>query len=693
MNKSAKYELDLSIEKIPFVGKKRAEKLAQKNIYTISDLLYFLPRKHLDRSNILKIGEVRLGEEVTCLGEIKSVETKRIGALKITEAILFDSSGYLFLTWFGERKIEKTLRAGTRISVSGTVSSYRGRLQMENPEFEIIEDENTIELLNTGKIVPVYPGINGISQRFLRKLIKEVLEKTYITENLPAEIVINENLLPRASALYEIHFPQNNNLLNKALYRLRFEELFLLQTALAHLKSIYSSPEMGIAHKGDERLVNEFLKKLNIELTGSQKNAIDEIIEDLKKKKPMNRLLQGEVGSGKTIVAIAAALYVSSAGHQVAFMAPTEILSQQQFYKYGEHLNSMGFQCEIFTSSVKGQKRKKILEEVREGKVKILFGTHALISDDVAFKSLGLVIIDEQHRFGTLQRLLLREKGKNPDLLIISATPIPRTLALTVFGDLDITTIYERPTGHDLKNQIDTFVLTPEKKEKAYEHLREEILKGNRAYVIVPLVEESPKLQAKTIDEAIKHLQKYVPVNEIGILHGRQSFVEKQTVLENFKKGKIKVLVATTVVEVGVDVPEATLMIIENAERFGLSQLHQLRGRVGRGKEKSYVYAISSFPTEESAKRLEVFTKVYDGFVLAEEDLKLRGEGDVFGYRQSGPSGLKFASLAKDLELLEKVRKESFSYYERFKNKSISVKMMLEEAGKRYGNLELALKA
>lgn len=687
------FTLDDPIQSIPSIGKRIAESLSKRNINTVEDLLYFFPRRYLDRSRIVKIGEIQAGQEITCLGVVKSIETRRVGKLKITQAILYDGTGYLFLIWFGERRVEKLLGNNLRISVSGKATYYKGRLQIDNPEFEIIEDESTLNLVNTGKIVPVYPSIPNISQKFLRKLVLYALEKTYISEILPAEVVINEELLPRHNAFYEVHFPENNQLLEKAIYRFRFEEIFILQTALAHLKFNYQKPDAGIAHSGSKELVDKFIGALGVSLTESQKKAINEIIRDLKSSKPMNRLLQGEVGSGKTIVALSAAIFVASGGFQVAFMAPTEILAQQQYERYAPFIEKLGIKSALLTSSTKGRQRNNIIEGIRNGTINIAFGTHSLIYDEVRFKNLGFVIIDEQHRFGTMQRLMLREKGKNPDLLIVSATPIPRTLALTVFGDLDITSLKERPTGYDLMTQVKTVHLNTDNRHIAYEHLRKEIESGKKGFIVVPLVEESEKLEAKSVKDALNFVTKYIDKELIRVIHGKQTSQEKIVAIDDFRKGRARVLVSTTVVEVGIDVSDATVMIIENAERFGLSQLHQLRGRVGRGKDKAFVFAISDLPTEESAMRIGAFVNNFDGFKLAEEDLRLRGEGDILGYRQSGPSSLKFAQYARDLELLEKIRELSFNYYLRFNVNSNSVKMILREASNRYANLELALKA
>lgn len=686
-------ELDTPLENIPFIGSRTAKSLKNKGLHTLGDLINFFPRKHLDRSKISKIAAAALHETVTCVGTVRSIDVRKKGNLKITEAAIFDGTGYLFLVWFGERSIEKAVKQGHTLSVSGKIELFKGRLQMENPEYEVIEDTNTLNLLSTGKIVPVYPSVNGTSQKRLRKIIFEALKCAHIPEILPAEVVVKEELLPRATAYHMVHFPESTELLERAMFRFRFEEIFVLQTALAHLKATYQNPRCGISLRGDTRKVECFISRTFGTLTPSQKKAIEEIISDMQKSTPMNRLLQGEVGSGKTVVALSAAVYAASSGYQSAFMAPTEILAQQQFEKYRDAIESEGFKCVILTSSVKGNARRKILESIEVGGAQIVFGTHALIYEGVKFKNLGLVIIDEQHRFGTMQRLLLRNKGKNPDLLVISATPIPRTMALTVFGDLDISTLKERPSGFELENQIETFHLPASSREKAYEHLAKEVEIGNQGFVVVPLIEESEKIEAKTIKEAARFAEKYVDGNLIGILHGRQSPEEKQKIIDDFRKGRLKVLVTTTVIEVGVDVPSATVMIIENAERFGLSQLHQLRGRVGRGKSKARVFAISDLPTEDSAKRMEIFVKTYDGFRLAEEDMRLRGEGEIFGYRQSGHSSLRLAQFSENIELLEKIRSMSFDYYRRFNHKSVSVKMILKEAAIKYPNLELAVKA
>lgn len=670
-------------------SKKTVEELKQKGILTVEDLLYFVPRKYLDRSKIVSIAEAKKGDYVTCIGTIKQIEARSTEkGKKITTAIIFDGTGYLYLVWFGERYIEKLLKENMTIAVSGNIGVYLNRLQMENPDFDILETNKLDELSSTGRIFPVYPLINKLNIKKIRKMIRDIFENCIIDEILPAEIVINEGLLPRSTALFEIHFPSSIEAVKLAHERLKFEEIFILQTALADLKSKYSSPELGIAVKGDLKKVLNFINILPISLTESQKTAINQLISDISSEKPMNRLLHGEVGSGKTVVALAAAVYTASGGYQSAFMAPTEVLAVQQFEKYRSYLEKTGIKCGLLISGMKQNEKRQTLKKLANGEIDIIFGTHALIYDDVKFSKLGLVIIDEQHRFGTMQRLLLKRKGKNPDVLTISATPIPRTLALTVFGDLDVTTLKERPSGKNIEEQIETLHFEYKNREKAYEILRQRVSEGESGFVVVPLVEDSQDIEAKSLRESYEYVTRFIPKELVGTLHGRQDSEEKFLTVKKFRAGEIRVLVATTVIEVGVDVPEASIMIIENGERFGLSQLHQLRGRVGRGTKKGTVIILSDFPTEESRLRIETFVKVTDGFKLAEEDLKIRGEGEIFGLRQTGPTDLKFTRLISDAELIEKVRRLAFKYYEQYKPESVSVKILLNESHKRFKNLD-----
>jgi ATP-dependent DNA helicase RecG len=665
------------------------QELKKRGIHTAEDLLYFVPRKYLDRSRIVSIAEARKGDYVTCIGTIKQIEAKTTSkGRKLTTAVIFDGTGYLYLVWFGERYIEKVLKEEMSIAVSGNIGVYLNRLQMENPDFDILDTQQLDELSNTGRIFPVYPALNRLSIRKIRKLIRSIFEKCIIDEILPADIVIKEGLLPRTAALFEIHFPSSAEAVRSAQERLKFEEIFILQTVMAHLRAQYGSPELGIAVRGNLDMVRKFISSLPVSLTESQKNAINQLIKDISSKKPMNRLLHGEVGSGKTIVALAAAVYTASGGYQSAFMAPTEVLAVQQFEKYRDYLEKTGVRSGLLISGMRQNEKRETLEKLASGDIDVVFGTHALIYDDVKFSNLGLVIIDEQHRFGTMQRLLLKRKGKNPDILTISATPIPRTLALTVFGDLDVTTLKERPFGRKIEEQIETLHFDYKKRREAYEILRDRVLKGESGFVVVPLVEDSEDIEAKSLREAYEFVTGIIPKELVGTLHGRQDSEEKYETVKRFKSGKIRVLVATTVIEVGVDVPEASIMIIENGERFGLSQLHQLRGRVGRGKRKGTVIILSDLPTEESRVRIETFVKITDGFRLAEEDLKIRGEGEIFGLRQTGPNDLRFTKLVSDGELIEKIRNLAFSYYEEYHRSSVSIKILLEEAHKRFRNLD-----
>ncbi len=688
------FKLNDPVSVIPGAGKKISDSLRRRNIKTLYDLLYFLPRRYIDRSLIRKIAEAKHGEVATFYGALKSITFRKSRqGIKLTEGIIFDGTGYLYLVWFGERKLEKYLREGIHLSVSGKVEFYKGRIQIQNPEFDILEEDEDNTLRKTGQIFPLYPAIEGVSPNILRKLILFALENTIIPELIPADILISEELFPGQTALYEAHFPSSKKNLEAALYRLKFEEIFILQSALAAIKKQYKDPQKGIVHDGSDDKVKLFLKETGFKLTESQASCIKEIIEDMKKPEPMNRLLQGDVGSGKTVVALTAAVFAASSGYQTAFMAPTEVLAYQQFQKYKAVLEATGIKSCIITGSTKTKEKKKLLEGIAEGNIDIVFGTHTLIYDEIVFGRLGMVIIDEQHRFGTMQRLLLRKKGKNPDLLIISATPIPRTLALTVYGDLDVSTLKEHPGMSGIEDRIETVVLASHEYEKAYRKLSEEVKEGRKGFVIVPLVEESEKINASSIEKIKSKLTHFIPEEKIGILHGRQPAEEKIDIIRKLREGLINVLLSTTVVEVGIDIPDATVMIIEDADRFGLSQLHQLRGRVGRGGMKAFVFALSSFPTENSAKRLEIFSRTSDGFLLAEEDLKMRGEGEITGQRQSGASDLKLARYASDRELLEKVRELSFSLFEKYKPEAASIKIILEEASSRFGNLEMVVEA
>lgn len=677
------------------IGAKRQQFLSSRGINTIEDLIYYFPRKYLDRSRVVSIGELKIGETATVIGLVRDISTRKTSKrnLYLTTAVVFDGTGYLNCVWFGRRNLENILKPETRLALSGKAEPYRGRIQFENPEFDILEEKSIEDAINTGKIVPVYPAAGKLGTAFFRRIIRQALSRIErIPENLPLEIIEELDLMNRDIAIRQIHFPDSEQLLDAAIHRFKLEELVIFQLAIAEVRKRFSSMFPGEKITASGRLMKQYIEQTGFTPTPSQAAAIKEIIRDLNSSRPMNRLLHGEVGSGKTFVSLAAALYVVEAGYQAAFMAPTEVLAAQHYRKTRPVLGSLGVTSCLITSAVSQKEKKALLEQISSGKINIAFGTHSLIEEGVKFSNLGLVIIDEQHRFGTLQRLRLREKSSLPNMLIMSATPIPRTLALTAFGDLDVSTLLERPGGSLAKN-VRTVHLNTGERDRAYRVLKRVVEQGSRAFIVVPLIEESEALDAAHLKSVLDYARKFVHADKIAVLHGKQSIDEKKATMDSFVKGDTPVLVATTVIEVGIDVADARLMIIENAERFGLSQLHQLRGRVGRKGEPSEVYVISDLPTPESRERIRVFTSVNDGFLLAEKDLELRGEGELDGTRQSGASSFRFASLTRDYEALKKAREVAFSYHQRYSSSDISVKIAIEEARRRFGQLELALKA
>lgn len=689
------FSLSDKLSHLSGIGSKRQQFLASRGITTIADLLYYFPRKYLDRSRITSIGELKLGETATVIASVREVTTRKASKrnLYVTTAVVFDGTGYLNCVWFGRRNLDNLLKEGTRLALSGKAEHYQGRVQFENPEFDILEEKTLEEALNTGKIVPVYQAAGSLNTAFFRKVIKQALAGIdQIPENLPIEIIEELELMNRDTALRQIHFPDSLELLKEAERRFKFEELIIFQLAIAEIKSRFETRYTGKKIFSPGKLLEKYIQQTGFTPTSSQKKAIEDIISDLNSSKPMNRLLHGEVGSGKTFVAMAAALYVVESGYQAAFMAPTEILASQHFSRNQDLLESIGVRSCLLTSAVSPKERRAVLGALASGEVDIVFGTHALIEEDVRFNNLGLVIIDEQHRFGTVQRLRLREKSQLPNLLIMSATPIPRTLALTAFGDLDVSTLTERPGG-DFSSRVRTIHLKSNERDSAYKKLAEVVEDEGRAFIVVPLINESDALDAEHLNSVVEYASKFVNREKIAVIHGRQNPEEKKLMLEKFISGVSPVLVATTVIEVGIDVKNARIMIIENAERFGLSQLHQLRGRIGRHGEKAEVFVVSDVPTPESMERIRAFTTISDGFELAEKDLILRGEGELDGVRQSGASSFRFASLARDYESLKRAREIAFRYHRKYSSKDISVKIAIEEAKRRFGHLELALKA
>lgn len=669
------------------VGPKVAYMLNKLGIYTANDLLYYFPRKHVDYSTRTRIKDLEPGMTTTIFGTIKSVEAfttkNNLGIIKVK---INDGSGSLSLNFFASKsskymleRMKSQFPKGSWIMVSGTakVNSYDGMLTLDKPTYSIMDDEvPDSSNLNMARIVPIYPLSENLNIKTLRKAIFNVLQ-TYESEIetvLPDFLVKKYDLMDKRTALRQIHFPDNKTNLDRAHYTLVFEEFFLIQLKLALIReennrNLTSIP-LEIKRDG---LVMKFINSLPFKFTGAQQRALNEILNDLNSEKPMQRLLQGDVGSGKTVVATAMLLAAVENGYQAAIMAPTEILAQQHFNNISKWLNPLGIRVELFLGSI-GKKQRKVSEtNLRNGQVDIAVGTHALIQENIEFANLGAVVIDEQHRFGVKQRLALRKKSRNPQVLTMTATPIPRTLAITLNGDLDLTIIDELPKGR--KPILTT--LTNSRKQIA-DLIRREVEAGRQAYIVYPLIDESETLSAKAATKERERWQNEVfPEYKIGLLHGKLKNDEKDDVMNKFKNKEYDILVSTTVVEVGVDVPNATVIVIENAERFGLSQLHQLRGRVGRSDLQSYCVLSSSTKSQETRARLNIMTQTNDGFVIAEKDLQIRGPGEFLGTRQSGLPDMIIADLVNDSKILELARSEAINFV---KNYNIKDFPLLENA-------------
>jgi len=648
----------ISIRYLKGIGPKREKVFAKAGINTISDLMYYFPRRYEDRTNLVPVSKLKLNEiqtikaKVLALGQHNSWHRRRFN---ITEVAVGDDTGKVSCVWFNRPYLKEYFKPGTEVILYGKVELYANKLQMSNPEFEIVADE-TDNQLSVGRLVPVYSLPEGFSQRTLRRLIKNTLDKYLpkIKECLPYDIRRRNNLINLAKGLLNIHFPENLDLQKEAYIRLSFEEFFLFQLPLV-LRKLRRKEKKGTAHKVDGELISNFISRLPFKLTHAQEKALEEIKVDMALPQPMQRILQGDVGSGKTIVATSACLMAIQGGYQAAFMVPTEILAWQHFNKIKEQVK--GVRVGLLTSSSEKKEKDKIHKQIANGDIDLIIGTHALLEGNVKFKSLGFVVIDEQHKFGVGQRALLPAKGVNPDVLIMTATPIPRTLAITIYGDLDVSVINELPPG---RLPVKTILFEQAQRNQAYKLAKDELKLGRQVYIIYPVIDESYVLDIA----GAKKMYADLKVGEfkdfkLGLIHGRLKQEEQDKVMDEFKSGKINLLVSTTVLEVGIDVPNATCMIIESAERFGLSQLHQLRGRVGRGKDESTCILISNAQTEEAKYRLNAMAKFSDGFRIAEEDLRIRGPGEFFGREQHGLSELKIANPLSQMQLLKRAREEA----------------------------------
>jgi ATP-dependent DNA helicase RecG len=644
------------------VGPQRAKTLAKLGLDTIEDaLVQHLPLRHEDRSQIIPLGRVSVGEDRTCAGTIAGISPPPRGRPRVPLVVMIrDASGFLNCAWFNQPYLTRVFKRGQHLIVHGKVQPYgRGPLQMMVKDYELVE-AGPDEMLHTGRLVPVYPLTEGLTQRPLRRLMKRLVDgwADQVGDPLPERIRSGRSLLPLSRAIRGAHFPESQEEHAAAHRRLVFDDFFLLEVGLA-IRRQREGRRRGFAMNPPGALVRRLRTSLPYTLTAAQERVWGEIRIDMAEPFPMSRLLQGDVGSGKTVVAALAILTAIEAGHQAALMAPTEILAEQHMMTLSQLLEPLGVRVVLLTGAVKGTARQEATAAVESGLAGCAIGTHALVQGSVGFRRLGLAVIDEQHRFGVAHRAALRGKGESPDVLVMTATPIPRTLALTLYGDLDLSVLDELPPG---RRPIVTVARAPSKRREIYDFLRKQIEDGRQIYVVCPLVEESEDSDLRAATEMAERLQREVfPERRVGLLHGRLRFQDKERVMREFKEGSVQVLVSTTVIEVGIDVPNASVMLVEHAERFGLSQLHQLRGRVGRGPWKSYCILLAGPSSEDGAQRIAAMTGTQDGFKIAEVDLGLRGPGDFFGTRQSGLPEFHVADLLRDGAMLEEARREAFA--------------------------------
>ncbi|MBU4305544.1 MAG: ATP-dependent DNA helicase RecG [Candidatus Omnitrophica bacterium] len=656
--------LTQSAQYLKGVGPKRIKSLNKLNIFTIKDLLYYFPRRYEDRGNFKPINKVEIGKFETIRGKVLTMGLRRLkGKMTLFQLAVGDNTGIIYAVWFNQPYMKDVFKIQDEVILYGKVDRYR-TLQINSPEYEIIRNDEEDSTIHTGRIVPIYPLTYDVSQRYLRTIAKRNLDSHLpeIEEFMEPDIIQGNSLICLEEALAAIHFPQSFAQLQKAKERLIFNEFFLLQLALGLKRRDIKESAKGIKFNISAGLLGRFKSRLPFTLTASQQKVVAEIEADMASQKPMNRLLQGDVGSGKTIVSIWAMVICVQNGFQAALMAPTEILAEQHHRTIKAMLEPLGVRVGVLTSGLKKKEKEAILAAAENHEIDILIGTHALIQDEMRCKKLGLVIIDEQHKFGVEQRIKLQKKGVMPDVLVMSATPIPRTLAITVYGDLDISTIRELPPG---RTPVETYWISEKKRRDLYVFLKKKITEKNQVYVVYPLIEQSKLKDLKAATIMFEHFRDEIfPECRVGLLHGRMKDAEKKAVMEAFKQGQLDILVATTVIEVGIDVANAAIMLIEHAERFGLSQLHQLRGRVGRGKKQAYCVLLSQGTSEDTLKRLRAMTSTTDGFKIAEYDLLIRGPGEFFGTRQHGMPELKIGNIITDRELLVLSRKEAFQYLE-----------------------------
>lgn len=671
--------MDDPIQFIKGVGPKKAILLQKLRLTAIEDFLYFLPFRYEDRSQVKKISALVPGEFATFTAEVLNAGVIYIGRRKrVFEVIFQDGTGTARAKWFrfNETYMLEKFKTGSKLIVSGKLTvNKRSGLELVHPDTERVEGETPVSP-ETGKTVPVYRTTEGLHQKSMRNILGNVLNKylPLVDEIIPEDILHRHKFPARPDAFYQAHFPSSEGYSAKDLdafktpaqQRLVFEELFLIQTGLAFNKKHAREIKTGTAFKTRGPLIKKFIKLLPFQLTGAQKRVLSEIMEDLEKEKAMNRLIQGDVGSGKTIVALTALLTAVDNAAQAALMVPTEILAEQHYLNILPYCDTLGIDAALVTGALKGKERKSIYQEIKEGKTRVIVGTHSLVQKEIKFENLGLAVVDEQHRFGVLQREAIGKKGKQPHLLIMTATPIPRSLALTIYGDMDVSFLDESPPG---RQPVTTRVFYEKQQDKAYALMESEMKRGRQAFVVCPLIEESEMTDLKAAVTVFESIQERFPQFTACLIHGRLKKEERQEIMSRFLKNETQILVATTVIEVGINIPNATVMIIEHAERFGLAQLHQLRGRVGRGRHASHCLLATYFPVSEEGKaRMNAMENSRDGFEIAEEDLKIRGPGDFMGTRQSGLPLLKIANLIRDAKILDLARREAFALVDRDPN-------------------------
>ncbi len=661
------------------VGDVKAALFQRLDVFTIGDVITHYPRDYEDRSRLKKIIQLEDGEKVSFEGAIasKPVESRPRRGFVITRVTIADDTGLIKGIWFNQPYLKNYFKKGEKYIFYGTVTRKR-TFEVLNPVYEKLSESDPV---NTCRIVPIYPATGRLTQNAIRAVIRSALDCAgeELAEFLPEWFCTNYRLADRRFSIYNIHYPESDSAFQKARERLVFEELLLLQLGLIGLKSLPELDGAGIRFSAGAQ-VREFVGRLPYKLTNAQIRVLGEIEQDMETGKVMNRLVQGDVGSGKTIIAVIALVKAVKSGYQGAFMAPTEILADQHYHSVKPMLERFGIRTALLTGSSSAKEARELLEDVRDGNVDVLIGTHALLEDKVVFMNLGLVITDEQHRFGVRQRAILSQKGENPDILIMTATPIPRTLALILYGDLDISIIDEMPPG---RKKVETYTVDERMRERINKFIRKHVTQGRQVYIVCPLVEESDAVEAKAASELADELaDKTFKDLRVGLIHGKMKTSEKDKTMLDFVRGEMDILVSTTVIEVGVNVPNASLMVVENAERFGLAQLHQLRGRVGRGEHQSYCILFSDSKSQIARERMKVMEQTSDGFVISEKDLELRGPGDFFGTRQHGIPDMKIANLYKDMDVLKQAQEAALKLIEKDRKLELPQNRLLGQAVK-----------